>query len=90
MLGSDTYVHFMMPEAPVLTPDIEELLADAGTDASTLGDETRFSARVNPDVSVPNGAEGRGGSDTEKMHFFDPESSDRIGYTPPSSTIATA
>ena len=89
MLGSDTYVHFLMPEAPVLTPDIEELLADAGTDASALGDETKFSARVSPDVSVPNGAEISLVVDTAKMHFFDPETSDRIGYTPPSSTTAT-
>ena len=90
MLGSDTYVHFMMPEVPVLTPDIEELLADAGTDASTLGDETKFSARVSPDVLVPNGAEVSLVIDTAKMHFFDPETSDRIGYTPPSSMTATA
>jgi multiple sugar transport system ATP-binding protein len=79
MLGSDTYVHFTMPDAPVLTPDIEELLADAGTDPSTLGSETKFSARVSPDVTVPNGAEVKLVLDTAKMHFFDLETSDRIG-----------
>ncbi|MEA3510847.1 MAG: hypothetical protein U9R51_05375, partial [Actinomycetota bacterium] len=79
VLGSDTYVHFSLPEAPVMTPDIEELLADAGTDASVLGDETKFSARVSPDVSVPNGSDVTLVIDTSKMHFFDPETSDRIG-----------
>ncbi|MEN8233589.1 MAG: sn-glycerol-3-phosphate ABC transporter ATP-binding protein UgpC [Actinomycetota bacterium] len=81
MLGSETYVHFMMPEAPVVTPDIEELLADTGADASSLGDESKFSARVSPDVNVPNGAEIQLVLDTAKMHFFDPESGDRIGAT---------
>ncbi|MEN8113681.1 MAG: sn-glycerol-3-phosphate ABC transporter ATP-binding protein UgpC [Actinomycetota bacterium] len=81
MLGSETYVHFMLPESPVVTPDIEELLADTGADASSLGDETKFSARVSPDVHVPNGAEVKLVVDTAKMHFFDPESGDRIGAT---------
>jgi multiple sugar transport system ATP-binding protein len=80
VLGSDTYVHFSMPEPPVMTPDIEELLADAGTDASVLGDETKFSARVSPDVSVPNGCDIKLVLDTSKMHFFDPDTSDRIGF----------
>jgi multiple sugar transport system ATP-binding protein len=81
MLGSETYVHFMLPESPVVTPDVEELLADTGADASSLGHETKFSARVSPDVHVPNGAEVRLVVDTAKMHFFDPESGDRIGAT---------
>ncbi len=81
VLGSDTYVHFSLPEIPVMTPDIAELLADAGTDASVLGDETKFSARVSPDVSVPNGSDIKLVLDTSKMHFFDPETSNRIGAT---------
>jgi multiple sugar transport system ATP-binding protein len=83
VLGSDTYVHFSLPEAPVLTPDIEELLADAGADISSLGSETSFSARVSPDVAVPNGSEIDLVLDTGKMHFFDPETSDRIGAQQP-------
>jgi multiple sugar transport system ATP-binding protein len=81
MLGSETYVHFMLPEAPVITPDIEELLADSGADSSSLGDETKFSARVTPDFDVPNGSPIELVIDTGKMHFFDPESGDRIGAT---------
>ncbi|NND13647.1 MAG: sn-glycerol-3-phosphate ABC transporter ATP-binding protein UgpC, partial [Acidimicrobiia bacterium] len=46
MLGSESFVHFHLPTPPVITPDIEELLADTGGDASTLGDTTKFSARI--------------------------------------------
>ncbi|HZJ47621.1 MAG TPA: sn-glycerol-3-phosphate ABC transporter ATP-binding protein UgpC, partial [Acidimicrobiia bacterium] len=56
MLGSETYVHFMLQQSPVVTPDIEELLADSGADVASLGSETKFSARVSADFDVPNGS----------------------------------
>ena len=82
LLGSESYVHFGLDEAPVITPDIEELLADSGTDAEALGHETRFTARVAPDVPVPDDAEIDLVIDTSKLHFFDLDTSDKIGYTP--------
>ena len=48
-LGSEAYVHFAVPVRPVVTADIEALLAEEGTDAGALGDETKFTARINPD-----------------------------------------
>jgi multiple sugar transport system ATP-binding protein len=78
-LGSETYVHFTLDSPPVLTPDIEELLADSGLDAKSLGDTTKFTARISPDVSVPDGAELDLSIDTEKLHFFDVDTSDKIG-----------
>jgi len=81
LLGSESYVHFGLDEAPVITPDIEELLADSGTDPETLGHETRFTARVAPDVPVPDGSEIDLVIDTSKLHFFDLDTSDKIGYT---------
>ncbi len=81
LLGSESYVHFGLDSAPVITPDIEELLADSGTDPETLGHETRFTARVSPDVSVPDMSEVDLVIDTSKLHFFDIDSSDKIGYT---------
>jgi multiple sugar transport system ATP-binding protein len=71
-----------LDEAPVITPDIEELLADTGTDAETLGHETRFTARVSPDVPVPDGSEIDLIIDTSKLHFFDLDTSDKVGYAP--------
>jgi multiple sugar transport system ATP-binding protein len=82
VLGSETFVHFMVPIAPVVTPEIEELLADSGSDASALGTETKFSARVSSDVAVPPGGTASLVVDTAKLHFFDPETGKRIGYRP--------
>ncbi|MCB1245873.1 MAG: ATP-binding cassette domain-containing protein, partial [Acidimicrobiia bacterium] len=82
LLGSESYVHFDLDTKPVITPDIEELLADAGADADSLGDTTQFTARVSPDVDVPNGSQADLVIDTTKLHFFDAATSDKIGYSP--------
>jgi multiple sugar transport system ATP-binding protein len=82
VLGSETFVHYNLPVAPVITPEIEELLADSGADASSLGTETRFASRVSSDVSVPPGSKATLVVDSAKFHFFDPESGARIGYQP--------
>jgi len=78
ILGSETFVHFELDVPPVITPDIEELLADSGADPSSLGETTSFTARVRPDVSVVIGQEMRVIVDTAKMHFFDPVSGLRL------------
>ncbi len=78
VLGSETFVHFQLAERPVVTPDIEELLADTGADASSLGDTTRFAARVSSDVQVRAHERVRLVVDAGKFHFFDPASGDRI------------
>jgi multiple sugar transport system ATP-binding protein len=88
VLGSETYLHYMVPVAPVVTPEIEELLADTGADAASLGSETKFSSRVSSDVTVPTGSTARLVVDTSKLHFFDPETGKRIGYKPGASSAA--
>jgi multiple sugar transport system ATP-binding protein len=82
VLGSETFVHYMVPVPPVVTPEIEELLADMKADASSLGDETKFSSRISSDVSVAPGGRARLVVDTAKCHFFDPDSGKRVGYRP--------
>ncbi|HWL49155.1 MAG TPA: ABC transporter ATP-binding protein, partial [Acidimicrobiia bacterium] len=79
MLGAETYVHFTVNRPPVVTPDIEELLADTGQDATSLGDTTNFIARVSPDARVSRGDDIALIVDTAKMHFFDPKSGIRVG-----------
>ena len=83
MLGADTYIHFTVDRPPVVTPDIEELLADAGRDASSLGDTTNFIARVSPDVDIARGDTVELVVDTSKLHFFDPATGVRIGAEQP-------
>jgi multiple sugar transport system ATP-binding protein len=78
-LGSESYVHFRLDSPPVVTPDIEELLADSGSTVDALGDTTKFTARISPDVAVPDGVELSLVVDTEKLHFFDLDTSDKIG-----------
>jgi multiple sugar transport system ATP-binding protein len=80
-LGSESYLHFFIDSAPVLTPDIEELLADSGLDPDSLGDRTKFTARTTADVIVPDGATINLVVDTSKLHFFDILTSDKIGVS---------
>ena len=82
-LGSESYVHFRLDSPPVLTPDIEELLEDSGSTVESLGDSTKFTARVSPDVDVPDGGELNLVIDTEKLHFFDADTSQKIGVALP-------
>ncbi len=79
VLGAETFIHFEVDTPPVITPDIEELLADTGSDVSSLGDTVQFTARINADVQVSPGSEIRLAINTDKVHFFDPESGRRIG-----------
>lgn len=82
MLGAETYVHFTVDRPPVVTPDIEELLADTDQDASSLGETTNFIARVSPDTRVSRGDQIDLIVDTAKLHFFDPKSGLRVGAQP--------
>ena len=79
MLGAETFVHFSGKRPPVITPDIEELLADTGQTASSLGDTSKFVARVSPNARVRRGESIDLMVDTAKLHFFDSSSGDRIG-----------
>ncbi len=88
MLGADTFVHFTVHSNPVVTPDIEELLADSGQDASSLGDTTNFIARVSPDIRVRHGDTVELTVDCEKLLFFDPETGNRIGAKEPAAASA--
>jgi multiple sugar transport system ATP-binding protein len=80
-LGSESYVHFYIDSPPVLTPDIEELLADSGLEPDSLGDRTKFTARTTADVIVPDGSTVDLLVDTLKLHFFDILTSDKIGVS---------
>jgi multiple sugar transport system ATP-binding protein len=82
-LGSESYVHFFIDSAPVVTPDIEELLADSGQTAESLGDNTKFTGRVSSDYHVDDGSSVDLVVDTAKLHFFEIETSAKIGAVAP-------
>ena len=77
-LGSEAYIHFEQQIPPVITPDIQELLADQGADASSLGETTAFTARINPDFAPKTGDQAELVVDTTKLHFFDMETGSAI------------
>ena len=79
MLGAETFVHFSGKRPPVVTLDIEELLADTGQTAESLGELSHFIARVSPDATVTRGESVDLIVDTSKLHFFDAQTGDRIG-----------
>ncbi len=78
VLGSETFVHFDLPVHPVITPDIEELLADSGADAASLGDTNRVTARINSDAVVRQGERITVVVANDKLAFFDPATNLRI------------
>jgi len=80
VLGSETFCHYQVQVPPVITPEIEELLADTGADAASLGQQTKFASRVSSDVMIDPGSTAHLVVDTSKFHFFDPDSGDRIGF----------
>ena len=69
-LGSEAYVHFTKPIPPVVTSDIEELLEDEGHDVRHLGQETKFTARVNPDLAPSFRNLGRAGRRYDEAAFL--------------------
>jgi multiple sugar transport system ATP-binding protein len=80
VLGSETFVHYSLAVPPVITPEIEELLADSGAEPSSLGSQTKFASRISSDVLVQAGETTQLVVDTAKMHFFDPDTGNRIGF----------
>jgi multiple sugar transport system ATP-binding protein len=79
MLGAETFVQFSDNRPPVVTPDIEELLAGTGETAESLGETSHFIARVDADATVARGDSLDLIVDTSKLHFFDSRTGDRIG-----------
>ena len=80
VLGSETFIHYEVDIPPVVTPDIEELLADTGADVSSLGSTSKFASRISSDVTVAAGDSVDLVVDTAKLHFFDPATGGRIGF----------
>ncbi len=77
-LGSEAFLHFTQPSPPVVTPELRELMEDEGTDVETLGNESKFTARINPNYAPRSGQQATLVIDTSKMHFFDKDTGEVI------------
>jgi multiple sugar transport system ATP-binding protein len=79
-LGSDVLVHFTIDARPALTEDVKEVAADVGQEAlaavqhkAEVGHSTVV-ARLNPRTRARKGERIEVVVDTERLHFFDPDS----------------
>ncbi len=77
-LGSDAYIHFFKNIQPVQTEAIEEILEDEGEDISLLGAQTKFIARVNPNVIAQEGDKMTLFVNSEKFHYFETDTGKSI------------
>jgi multiple sugar transport system ATP-binding protein len=83
-LGADVLVHFGVRARPVVTEDTKELATDVGAEAleaverSAQQGEWIFLARLSPRTEVQAGQTIELVVDTERFHFFDPETSEGI------------
>ncbi len=74
-LGSEIMVHFDLDVPKVVTEDTKLLEKDSGAaDTVLAADVTRFVASFAPRSRVRFGEKIRVAVDTERLHFFDPES----------------
>jgi multiple sugar transport system ATP-binding protein len=81
-LGAQIVVHFELDAPKVVTEDTKLLDKDAHTDEAPTHAEvqgTRFVAAFAPRSRVRAGDQVEVVVDTERMHFFDPESGAAIG-----------
>jgi multiple sugar transport system ATP-binding protein len=75
-LGSEAFVHFSKPFAPVMTKDLREAMEGVEDEISST--ETKFTARVHPDFAPKPLSNAKLVLDTTKLHFFDKETGEAI------------
>jgi multiple sugar transport system ATP-binding protein len=75
-MGSELYAHFSIGGDGVESEELRELAEDAGAAElpRAAGEEGRAVARLNADANVRVGKESELWLETDKLHFFDPES----------------
>jgi multiple sugar transport system ATP-binding protein len=79
-LGSDVVVHFTVNAPPAMTDDAVELAVDVGAEAleqvqaQARGGRSTVVARLNPRTKVRAGDPIELVVDTQRLHFFDPDS----------------
>jgi len=99
-MGSDVLVHFGLDAPRVVTDDTRELARDAGTDVLTTGAGlagtvgtalagTVLVARFSPRTRVREGDPIAVHVDTDRLHFFDPETGLSIWDSPAAGSTSS-
>jgi multiple sugar transport system ATP-binding protein len=88
-VGAEVYAHFKVGGDALDSEELRELAEDAGTtDLPSSGEEGRAVARLSPDAQVGVGKESELWLDTDKLHFFDPESGRNLSAREPATATA--
>jgi multiple sugar transport system ATP-binding protein len=88
-MGSELYAHFKVGGG-VESEELRELAEDAGAGElpHAAGEEGRAVARLSPDSKVQVGKETELWLETDKLHFFDPESGRSLRERQPAAAAA--
>jgi multiple sugar transport system ATP-binding protein len=74
-MGSELYAYFRIEfQEGVQSQELQELAEDAGTSEVPGGGAEQIVARLDADSEVQEGQEAELWLDSDRLHFFDPES----------------
>jgi multiple sugar transport system ATP-binding protein len=78
-MGSELYVYFAIESEGIESKELEELAADSGAAEVPGSGSDQVVARLSAESEVKRGDEAELWLDTAKLHFFDPQSGQRLG-----------
>jgi multiple sugar transport system ATP-binding protein len=77
-MGSELYAYFQVKARGERSEQLDELAADVGADVGAGGDELQVVARLDAASKAQEGHDLEMWMDTERLHFFDLDSGERI------------
>jgi multiple sugar transport system ATP-binding protein len=77
-MGSELYAYFQVQAQGERSEQLDELAADVGAEVGGGGDELQVVARLDASSEAREGQDLEMWMDTERLHFFDLDSGDRI------------
>jgi multiple sugar transport system ATP-binding protein len=78
-MGSELFVYFAIESDRIESKDLEELAADSGAAEVPGSGTSQIVARLDAASEVERGSEAELWLDTTRLHFFDPQTGERLG-----------